>query len=172
MSETSPADIAAVMRDNDGLGGNSGVWAIVLIIIAAMFGGLNNRTNESAVTEADLCNVNNFNELQSSVGRLSDSVSTNARTTDNAFSTLGYTMQTLVSGIKSDIADLGTAMTAQVQGVKDMIQQNKIESLQSRISQLELQSATAGIPRYPNGFTYNAGSNPFCSCGTACGTAF
>jgi hypothetical protein len=41
--------------------------------------------------------------------------------------------------------------------------------MQNQINQLQLQSALAGVVRYPNGFVYNAGNNPFCGCGTGCG---
>jgi hypothetical protein len=46
-----------------------------------------------------------------------------------------------------------------------MMQQDKIEALQNRVNQLELQQATANVVRYPNGWTYNAGTNPFCNGG-------
>ena len=52
--------------------------------------------------------------------------------------------------------------TAQIQGVKDLIAQDKMEAMQNRINQLELQNALAGVVRYPNGWTYNAGNSPFC----------
>ena len=52
--------------------------------------------------------------------------------------------------------------TAQIQGVKDMMMQDKIEAMQNRINQLELQNQLAGVVRYPSGLTYNAGSSPFC----------
>ena len=51
-------------------------------------------------------------------------------------------------------------ITAQVQGVKDMISQNKIESLQAQINQLQLAQATAGVLRYPSSWTYAAGQFP------------
>ena len=54
--------------------------------------------------------------------------------------------------------------TAQIQGVKDIIAQDKMEAMQNRINQLELQNALFGVVRYPNGWTYNAGNSPFC-CG-------
>ena len=50
--------------------------------------------------------------------------------------------------------------TAQIQGVKDMISQNKIEALQAQISALELQAATQNVVRYPNAWTFPA-VNPF-----------
>ena len=53
-------------------------------------------------------------------------------------------------------------ITAQIQGVKDMIMQDKMEAMQNRINQLELQNQLQGVVRYPNGWTYNAGNSPFC----------
>ena len=52
----------------------------------------------------------------------------------------------------------------QTQKILDAIAENKIEALQGRINQLELQQAVAGVVRYPNGWTYNAGTSPFCNC--------
>ena len=52
--------------------------------------------------------------------------------------------------------------TAQIQGVKDMMMQDKFEAMQNKINQLELQNALQGVVRYPNGWTYNAGNSPFC----------
>ena len=50
--------------------------------------------------------------------------------------------------------------TAQIQSVKDMIAQNKIESLQAQVSQLQLQAATSNVLRFPNSWTYEAGYFP------------
>ena len=52
--------------------------------------------------------------------------------------------------------------TAAVQKVLDVIQGNRMEAMQNRINQLELQNQLNGVVRYPNGWTYNAGNNPFC----------
>jgi len=59
--------------------------------------------------------------------------------------------------------------TANTQKVLDAIAQNKIETLQGRINQLELQNAMCGVVRYPNAWTYNAGASPFCNSGCNCG---
>lgn len=57
--------------------------------------------------------------------------------------------------------------TAQIQGVKDMIAQNKIEALQAQVSQLQLAQATAGVLKFPNSWSYGAGPFPpiFGCCG-------
>lgn len=55
--------------------------------------------------------------------------------------------------------------TAVGQKILDAIMGNKMEDMQNRINQLELQNALQGVVRYPNGYTYTAGTNPFCGCG-------
>jgi len=54
--------------------------------------------------------------------------------------------------------------TEQIQRVLDAITGNRMNDMQNRINQLELQNQLAGVVRYPNGYTYNAGQSPFCGC--------
>ena len=65
-------------------------------------------------------------------------------------------------------ASINATTTAQTQKILDAMAQSKIEALQGKVSQLELQNAMAGVLRYPNSWTYNAGSSPFCNC-NGCG---
>lgn len=51
------------------------------------------------------------------------------------------------------------------QKILDVLSQNKIEALQGKVQQLELQQAMSGVVRYPNTLTYSAGGSPFCNCG-------
>jgi len=51
-------------------------------------------------------------------------------------------------------------ITAQIQSVKDMIAQNKIEALQAQVSRLELQNATSNVLRFPNTWSFDAGQFP------------
>ena len=61
-------------------------------------------------------------------------------------------------------AEINANTTAQAQRILDAITGNRMDDMQNRINQLELQNQLAGVIRYPNGFTYNAGNNPFCGC--------
>lgn len=64
--------------------------------------------------------------------------------------------------INSNIVD-------KIQEVKDMISQNKAEEQAAYINRLELQNAMSNVVRYPNMWTFNAGSFPSCfncSCAT------
>lgn len=74
--------------------------------------------------------------------------------------------QTNYDGAMRDAAT-NANITAQIQSVKDMIAQNKIEALQSQVSQLQLAQATSGMLKFPNSWTYGAGPFPpiFGCCG-------
>lgn len=65
-------------------------------------------------------------------------------------------------------ASVVQAVQAEGNATRALIQQNKIEALQDKVSQLEMQNAMAGVVRYPNQWSYNAGPSPFCNCGNAC----
>jgi len=77
-------------------------------------------------------------------------------------------MQSNYDGAMRDAAT-NANFTAQIQSVKDMIAQDKIESLQNQVNQLQLAQATSGMLRFPNSWTYGAGPFPpifgGCNCG-------
>ena len=62
-------------------------------------------------------------------------------------------------------AAINANTTAQTQKILDAISQNKIEALQGRVNQLELDRAMTGVVKYPLQTTYGAGPSPFCNCG-------
>ena len=68
-------------------------------------------------------------------------------------------MQSNYDGAMRDAAT-NANFTAQIQGVKDMIAQNKIESLQAQVSQLQLQAATSNLMRFPTSWSFDAGYFP------------
>jgi hypothetical protein len=64
--------------------------------------------------------------------------------------------------------DTKMLITEGINSIKEQMSQNKIEALQGRVNQLELQQAVSGVVRYPNSMAYNAGTSPFCNC-NSCG---
>ena len=79
-------------------------------------------------------------------------------------------IQSLIREMNYDAAMRDAAtnanIVAQNQRVLDAITGNKMEAMQNRINQLELQNQLSGVVRYPQGWTYNAGTSPFCgNCG-------
>ena len=59
-------------------------------------------------------------------------------------------------------AAINANVTAVGQKIADLIVGNRIDDMQNRINQLELQNQLGNVVRYPNGWTYNAGNSPFC----------
>ena len=74
-------------------------------------------------------------------------------------STKQLIMQSNYEGAMRDAAT-NANFSAQIQSVKDMIAQNKIEALQAEVSKLQLAQATSGMLRFPNSWSYDAGSFP------------
>lgn len=164
-------------RDNAFGGEGSWIWVLVLIIL---MGGWNRGGND-AVTEAGLCNAMNFNNLENAVGRLNDQQQNQTMVIGNAIANLGYEnlrnfndTQRGVEQVKFEAAQNTAAInantTAQVQKVLDTLFQNKIDSLQAQVNQLEMQNALSGVVRYPTSYAYSAGQSPF--CGGCCGQSF
>ena len=61
------------------------------------------------------------------------------------------------------------AIQAEGAATRAMMQQDKIEGLQQQVQQLQLAQAVQGVVRYPDSWSYNAGTNPFCGCNNYCG---
>lgn len=73
----------------------------------------------------------------------------------------------------NNTAAINANTTAAVQKVLDTIQQDKIDTLQAQVNQLQLETALCGVVRYPNATTYTAGYNPYyrsCACSTSSGS--
>lgn len=68
-------------------------------------------------------------------------------------------MQNNYDGAMRDAAT-NANISAQIQSVKDMLQQNKIEALQAEVGKLQLAQATSGMLRFPDQWSYGAGPFP------------
>ena len=90
---------------------------------------------------------------------------------ETALTALSGNMQNCCCSILRDIdsvnyngaintAAINANTTAQIQSLKDMMYQNKIETLQGQVSALQLQAATCNVLRFPNSWTFNGGIFP------------
>lgn len=64
--------------------------------------------------------------------------------------------------------DITTAIHAEGEQTRAMMQANTIQQLRDKVSALELAGQMAGVVRYPTGYAYNAGPSPFCGGGCSC----
>ena len=65
-------------------------------------------------------------------------------------------------------AAINQTTNAGVQKILDAITGNRMADMQNQINDLQLQNALNGVMRYPQGWTYNAGTNPFCGGNNCC----
>lgn len=178
--------IQPVMSMNPGYGyGNDGIFGdgafAIFAILALMWGGGgfwgNHGVDGRCATVEDLNNSANFTRLESQVMNNGNRIEYKADAVQNGLCTLGYEMAqqfgSAYSRIDQSTALINANVTAQAQKILDKLSEDKICALQGKISQLELQQALAGVVRYPQAITYNAGASPFCnSCGCGCGYGY
>lgn len=101
-----------------------------------------------------------YNELQRDAAANAVSIANlQARQNECCCETKQMIMQSNYDGAMRDAAT-NANFTAQIQSVKDMIAQDKIDSLQAQVSQLQLAQATSGVLRFPNQWSYGAGPFP------------
>lgn len=170
-------------------GGDDGLWIFALLILLGMGGGGLFGNGGRAATVEDLNNSANFTRLESQVMNNGNRIESKTDYITNGLSSLGYEMaqqfgatRTALSEcccenrlavantnahIDQSTASINATTTAGIQKVLDKLCEDKVSALQGRISQLELQSALAGVVRYPSALTYSAGVSPFCA--TSCG---
>lgn len=195
MTETGSSPIFMGGSDCGGFGGSgSWVWAFLIFALLGFGGGWGNKGNmPNVATTGDIQRGFDTNEITRKLDGLTNGICDGfyAQNTNilNGFSSVngsianeGRAIQTQmancccetnrnIDSVRFDLANYNAQInantTAQTQKVLDAISQNRFEAMQSRINQLELQSALCGVVRYPNASTYNAGSSPFCNCGSS-----
>ena len=64
--------------------------------------------------------------------------------------------------------DITTAIHAEGEATRAMMQANEMQALRDKVASLEMDNRMCGVVRYPSGYTYNAGSSPFCGCNSGC----
>ncbi len=168
---------------NGMFGGDGGFFWIFALLLLPMLngGGFWGNRGGNPVTEADLCQSQNFTQLENAVGRLGDQQTQIAMQTQRDLCTGFASTQAAVNQARfenqqcccetqkqllenrylaeKNAADTNATIVAQVQSVKDMLCQQEAARKDARIWQLELNQAFCGVPRFQPGTVY--GSVPF-----------
>lgn len=86
------------------------------------------------------------------------------------------TTQRAIDGAKYENAQGIAAVNANINEKFAALEKSQLEQTiaaqQNQINQLNLQAQMCGVVRYPSTFSYSAGANPFCGCGTGCGATY
>ena len=108
-----------------------------------------------------MANQNLYSELQRDVAALQvGQQQTLANQNECCCNLKQMIMQNNYDGALRDAAT-NANITAQIQGVKDMLAQDKIEALQAQVGALQLQNQLAGVVRYPMATMYGVPSPCF-----------
>lgn len=180
MENYSLSDIAAV---NDGFNGGNGWFMIILFALIFGWGGNGfNRNGDygqyaTAASQQEILFNQHFNNLDNKMDRgftsigngIADATFALNNTIVNGNNNVAGTVITESRGIQDKLCAINTSIHAEGEATRAMIQQNKIETLQGRINQLEMQNALCGVVRYPTQSTYAINCNPFCNCNNGCG---
>lgn len=125
-------------------------------------------TNE-IVNQAKYDNINTMREIQNDIANdINDIKVMGQQISANSAQCCNNIMQA-IGDVKYDAAQntatVRQEVTNQIQKLTDIIQGNRMAEMQNQINNLEMKNAMAGVVRYPNASTYNAGYGPFCNCG-------
>lgn len=187
MDNISVSDIAAVTRNNDcygdgfGMGGGWLSWLLIFALIGGNGFGLGGR-NQAATTDElsagfNFAGINNkLNEIVAGVAgvnqNLGNAICSSTYELASKIDNCCCNTQLGVQQVRYDMAvqngDLKALIHSEGEATRNMLQQNKIESLQAQINQLQLNSAMCGIPRI-SPYGYGVYAYPTCNpCGNNC----
>lgn len=158
----SPADFAAINgNDKDGFGG--GAWWIIILFLFLMgqggFGGFGNNAAQQEILFGQ-----QFQGIDSKLDRISNGICDSTFALNNSIMNEGRAIQTQMAECCCDIK---TAVHAEGEATRALIQQNEIQTLRDKVASLEMDNRMCGVVRYPTATTYAIGNNPFCGCGSS-----
>ena len=194
MDNYSLSDIrAATGADENGWGGGGAWWIIILFLF--MFGmggggwGWGNRGND-ALTRAEMQQGFDTQEITRKLDGLSygmcDGFYAQNTTMLNGFAGVTSAVRDAqfaaqqcccetnrnIDSVRYDAqkntCDITTAIHAEGEATRALIQKNEMQNLRDRLQQMELREAMCGVVRYPMATTYTSGGNPFCGCNNGC----
>ena len=192
MDNYSLSDIrAATGADENGWGGGGAWWIIILFLFMFGLGGFGGFGGQNgALTRAEMQQGFDTAEVTRKLDGLSyglsDGFYAQNTTMLNGFAGVTAAVENArfaaqqcccetnrnIDGVRYDAqkntCDIITAIHAEGEATRNMMQQNEIQQLRDRIQRAELRDAMCGVVRYPMATTYTSGGNPFCGCNNGC----
>ncbi len=198
MENYSLSDLAAVTKDADGMAGNGAWWIIILFLFVIMGGGWNGFNRQSdfgqyatAASQQEILFGQQFGQLNDRLTNIGNGICNLGYEMQGDFGQLTQTVMSTGNSIQSQLAqcccenrlatanlsaqidrqtcDITTAIHAEGEQTRAMMQANEIQQLRDKVNSLEADNRMYGVVRYPNGYTYTAGPSPFCGCNSGCG---
>lgn len=186
------ADVKAVTdRDGDGFGSGSWLWLVVIFLFAFMGNGWNRNGDygqyATAATQQEILFGQQFGQInerltnlgngicslgydmQGNIGQLGKEVALAQNNTNMAVMQTGNNIQSQMAQCCCNIERGLDAVNANIDNKFAALEKSQLEQRiaeqSAKIASLEMDNRMAYVVKYPNGFTYNAGTSPFCGCG-------
>lgn len=148
------------------------------ILFGQQFGQINDRLTNIG---NGICNLGY--EMQGNIGQLGKEVALAQAGTNTTIMQTGNSIQSqlasccceqrlatanLSAQMDRQTCDITTAIHAEGEATRALMQANELQALRDKVASLEMDNRMCGVVRYPSGYTYNAGSSPFCGCNSGC----
>ena len=168
MDNYSLADIKATMGND--FGGGSW-WLIVLFLIIFGGGAFGNANGigqyATAASQQEILFGQQFQGLDNKIDRIGNGIAdlgyANQSLINNAQTALGSAIVAEGRAASDKMCELKTAIHAEGEATRAMIQQNKIDTLTAQVNELKTQNMFCGIPRI-NPYGYQVVPNQVCGC--------
>lgn len=190
MENYSLSDITAATRGNDGFGGE-GAW-VLIILFALIFGNGgffgNGRSDygqyATAATQQEILFGQHFGQLNDRLTNIGNGICDSTFALNNAITGEGRNLSAqlaqcccdnrlatanLAAQVDRQTCDITSAIHAEGEATRTLIQTNEIQALRDKVNSLEMDSRFCGVVKYPMTYAYNAGASPFCGGGCGCG---
>lgn len=173
------SDLATITNGN-GFGGNNALLFLLLIVFLMNGGAWGNRNmgdlGATAASQQEILYNQHFNNLDNKMDRgftsigngISDATFALNNTIVNGTNNVAGTVIAEGRAMSDKLCELKTAVHAEGEATRAMIQQNKIDSLQAQVNDLKMAQNFCGIPRInPYGYGVYAYQNQCggCNCG-------
>ena len=187
MDNYSLSDIKAALGGEDGLFGGGGGALLILVILFLFFfmggrgpGAAENGALTRAEMQAGFDTQEITRKLDGLTNGLSDGFYAQNTTMLNGFAGVtaavkeaqfaaqqGFcetnrNIDAVRYGNEKNTCDIITAIHAEGEATRNLIQQNEMQQMRDRMQRMELREAMCGVVRYPMQTTYTSGGNPFC----------
>ena len=145
------------------------------ILFGQQFGQINDRLTALGNGVASL-----GYDMQGSLGQLGKDIALGQAGTNTTIMQTGNALQQQIAScccenrlatanlsaqIDRQTCDITTAIHAEGEATRNLIQTSEIQRLRDKVAGLEMDSRMCGVVRYPMSYSYNAGPSPFCGGG-------
>lgn len=179
------SDLRAAVGDDGAFGGNGAWWVILLFLFWGFNGNGWNRQGEfgqyaTAASQQEILFGQQFGQLNDRLTRIDNGICDSTFALNNSITTEGRNLSSqlaqcccdnrlatanIAAQMDRQTCDITTAIHAEGEATRALIQTNEIQALRDKVSSLEMDSRFCGVVRYPMSYSYSAGNSPFCGCG-------